>query len=67
MNKVICKAISICGSRQKLADLCQVSDMTVGNWLKGTNGINGKYIQSISDATNGEVTVAEIVKSLSGK
>lgn len=64
MNKVIEKALSICGSRKKLAEVCSVSEMTVGNWLKG-EGINGKYIQLISDATNGEVSVTEILKSLS--
>ncbi|MDD0824630.1 YdaS family helix-turn-helix protein [Mannheimia sp. AT1] len=64
MNKTIEKALSICGSRKVLAEKCGVSDMTVGNWLKG-DGINGKYIQLISDATDGKVTVTEILSSLS--
>ena len=63
MNKTIEKALSICGSRKVLAEMCGVSGMTVGNWLKG-DGINVKYIQLISDATEGKVTVVEILESL---
>ncbi|SUT85405.1 Uncharacterized protein conserved in bacteria, prophage-related [Actinobacillus ureae] len=64
MNKVIDKAIILCGSREKLATACGVSVMTVGNWLKGL-GIKTKYLKPISDATKGEVSVDEILRSLS--
>ena len=56
MNKVIGKELSICENRKKLAETCNVSKMTVGNWLKG-NGINGKYIQLISGAIYTYVSV----------
>ncbi|MBN6068856.1 helix-turn-helix domain-containing protein [Aggregatibacter actinomycetemcomitans] len=64
MNKVICKAIQECGDRETLAKACNVSLMTVSNWLRGS-GIGGKYIKPISDATNGKITVDEILQSLS--
>ena len=64
MNKVINKVIEECGSREALARACNVSLMTVSNWLRGS-GIGGKYIKPISEATNGTVTVDEILQSLS--
>ncbi|MFZ7175319.1 YdaS family helix-turn-helix protein [[Pasteurella] aerogenes] len=63
MNKVINKAISECGSREQLATACGVSVMTVSNWVRGF-GIKAKHIKSISDATNGKVSVDEILQSL---
>ncbi|BDE02164.1 YdaS family helix-turn-helix protein [Pasteurella multocida] len=63
MNKVIDKAISICGSRKKLAEACNVSEMAVSLWLRG-GGINGKYVTPISKATNGKVSEKEILNSL---
>lgn len=64
MNKVISKAIEECGGREALAKACDVSVMTVSNWVRGS-GIGGKYIKPISDATNGKVTVEDILQSLS--
>ncbi|HDR1434112.1 TPA: helix-turn-helix domain-containing protein, partial [Pasteurella multocida] len=52
-----------CGSRKKLADACNVSEMAVSLWLRG-GGINGKYITPISKATNGKVSEKEILNSL---
>lgn len=63
MNKVIEKAISICGSRKKFAEACNVSEMSVSLWLRG-GGIKGKYITPISKATNGKVSEIEILNSL---
>lgn len=63
MNKVIEKAISSCGGRDKLATACGVSVMTVGNWARGL-GIKAKHIKPISDATNGEVSIDEILQSV---
>ncbi|MCQ9120978.1 antirepressor [Rodentibacter pneumotropicus] len=64
MNKAIEKVIEECGSRDILAKACGVSNATVGNWLKG-QGINGKHIKPISDATGGKVSIDEILQSLS--
>lgn len=64
MNKVVSNAIELCGGRDKLATACGVSVMTVGNWVRGF-GIKAKHIKSISDATNGKISVDEILQSLS--
>ncbi len=66
MNKVIDKAITLCGGRDKLATACGVSVMTVGNWVRGL-GIKAKHIKPISDATNGEISTDEILQSLTDK
>ncbi|UWZ92704.1 helix-turn-helix domain-containing protein [[Pasteurella] aerogenes] len=63
MDKVINKAITLCGGRDKLAIACGVSEMTVGNWVRGL-GIRAKHIKPISDATNGKVSIDEILQSL---
>ncbi|HDZ3641656.1 TPA: helix-turn-helix domain-containing protein, partial [Mannheimia haemolytica] len=54
----------LCGGRDKLATACGVSVMTVGNWVRGF-GIKAKHIKPISDATNGKISVDEILQSLS--
>ncbi|AZI13564.1 YdaS family helix-turn-helix protein [Avibacterium paragallinarum] len=65
MNKVLTKIIAECGGTQKsLAKKCGVSQMTVSYWLRG-GGINAKYIPLIAKASNGKVTEAEILRSLS--
>ncbi len=64
MNKVIQKAIEQCGNRRKLANACNVSVATVGNWLGGSD-IYGSRIPLISKATKGKVSEKEILKSLS--
>lgn len=64
MNEAIIKAIKECRGRENLAKACGVSTMTVSYWVRGS-GISGKYIKPISDATNGKVTIEEILQSLS--
>ncbi|MDG6881071.1 Uncharacterized protein conserved in bacteria, prophage-related [Phocoenobacter uteri] len=64
MNKTIDKAIKICGSQSVLAEKCGVSQNAVSLWLRGY-GINAKYLLKIEQATNGQVTVADIVASVS--
>lgn len=67
MNKVIEKAISECGNnRLSFAKACDVSVMTVSNWLNGSD-IYGSRIKRISDATHGKVSVEEILESLRDK
>lgn len=63
MNNAIQKAIVVCGSRKKLAEACDVSIATVGNWLKGSD-IYGSRIKLISKATKGKVSVSELLQSL---
>ncbi|SEQ77320.1 YdaS family helix-turn-helix protein [Basfia succiniciproducens] len=62
-NKVIEKAISICGSQARLSQECGVSQVSVSFWLNG-GGISAKYIPLITRATNGKVSEIEILNSL---
>ncbi|ABR74578.1 transcriptional regulator [Actinobacillus succinogenes] len=62
-NKVIEKAISICGSQASLSQKCGVSQVSVSFWLNG-GGISAKYIPLIAKATDGKIGEIEILKSL---
>ncbi|MDG6880968.1 Uncharacterized protein conserved in bacteria, prophage-related [Phocoenobacter uteri] len=62
-NKVIEKAIDMCGSQKKLALACGVTQATVSYWLRGM-GISSQYLLKIEKATNKAITVEEIIKSL---
>ncbi len=63
MNHVIEKAINIAGSQSDLAKLVGVGQSTVSKWLNGAE-ISSRYIPALVDATSGEVTTEEILKSL---
>lgn len=63
MNRVIKKAIGIAGSQSELAKRVGVGQSTISKWLKGAE-ISSRYISSISVATDGKVTPAEILSSL---
>lgn len=63
MNRLVEKAISICGSQNKLATLCEVKQSSVNKWLHG-EGIKGCHISPIVRATNGQITHQEICDEL---
>ncbi len=63
ITKLIKKAVKICGSQNNLAKLTGISQVSISKVLKG-GGINAKYIQAISDATNNQITVEQLVKAL---
>ncbi|OUE79109.1 MULTISPECIES: helix-turn-helix domain-containing protein [unclassified Citrobacter] len=64
MNLVICRALKIVGSQQRLADACGVSQPAVCKWLNG-GAVSPKHVMSIVKATNGEVKAHEIRPDLS--
>lgn len=64
MSDIIKEAVKICGSQQKLATKCNVSQQAVGAWVRKKKGIKAKYLQAISDATNNQITVEQLVKAL---
>lgn len=63
MNLVIQKAISTVGSQSELARRVGVEQSAVSKWLYG-GGIRAHYIPLISTATEGQITVAEVLNSL---
>lgn len=64
MNKAIEEAISIVGSQQKLACMVGIQQSTVSKWLRGSE-IKSRYLKKIELATNGKVSISDILKSLS--
>ncbi|MFB5172846.1 transcriptional regulator [Erwinia amylovora] len=63
MNIVIQKAIDTVGSQRELAQKVGVNQSAVSKWLCG-GGIRSKYIAALEIATNGTVTIEEIISSL---
>ncbi|KAA8726719.1 DNA-binding transcriptional regulator YdaS (Cro superfamily) [Ewingella americana] len=63
MNSIIQKAITAAGSQKELARKVGVDQSAVSKWLNG-GGIRSQYIPAIISASNGQVTVAEILSSL---
>ncbi|QLD64003.1 YdaS family helix-turn-helix protein [Avibacterium paragallinarum] len=64
MNKVLTKIIAECGGTQKsLAKKCGV--FSNDRFLLAKRRHNAKYIPLIAKASNGKVTEAEILRSLS--
>ncbi|CNH14599.1 phage transcriptional regulator [Yersinia intermedia] len=63
MNEVIQKAISIAGSQSELARRVGVDQSAVSKWLFG-GGIRAHYIPAIVKATQGEISVDEVINSL---
>lgn len=64
MNNSINKAISLVGSQTELARKVGVGQPTVSKWLNGSD-IGARYIVRISVATKGQVSVEEILASVS--
>lgn len=64
MNKAIQEAIGIAGSQQKLACMVGIKQSTVSKWLRGSE-IKSKYLKKIELATNGKISISDILKSLS--
>lgn len=63
MNSIIQKAINAAGSQKELARKVGVDQSAVSKWLNG-GGIRSQYIPAIINASNGQITVAEILGSL---
>lgn len=63
MNTVIQKIITLVGSQKELADKVGVNQSAVSKWLGG-GGIRSQYIPALVNASNGEVTTEEILRSL---
>lgn len=63
MNDVIRKAVNIAGSQSELARRVGVDQSAVSKWLFG-GGIRAHYIPAIAKATQGEISVDEILASL---
>ncbi|OBX05925.1 Cro/Cl family transcriptional regulator [Gallibacterium genomosp. 3] len=54
------KAVFICGSKTKLAEICGVTSQAVSKWTAGKAKISIEYIPGIIQATNGEVTARDL-------
>lgn len=63
MNDIIQKAINIAGSQSELARRVGVDQSAVSKWLFG-GGIRAHYIPAIVKATQGQISVDEILDSL---
>lgn len=63
MNKLIEKAVAICGSQTALAAECGTSHTAVKKWING-GGISAKYIPRIVKATKGQVSSDELLAEL---
>lgn len=66
MNPAIEKAITIAGSQSQLARLVGVDQSAVHKWLFG-GGIRAQHIPALSRATNGQISVDELLASLNQK
>lgn len=56
------KAVDIVGSQTALAQIAGVKQAHVWNWLRLHKRAPAKYIRRISEATNGKVSVDELLK-----
>ncbi len=59
--KAIDRAVQKCGSQQALAEKIQVTQALVSQWVNEITGIDVKHFQPISDATDGDVTPADLL------
>lgn len=64
MNPVIKRAIDIVGSQSELARRVGTGQPSISKWLKGSE-ISARFIPSIVMATDGKVSVAELLNSIS--
>ncbi|CAM6497228.1 transcriptional regulator [Klebsiella michiganensis] len=64
INDAIKRAINIAGSQAELARKTGVNQSTVSKWLNGAE-IGSRFIKSIVVATDGKVSAAEILNSIS--
>ncbi|MEH8974259.1 YdaS family helix-turn-helix protein, partial [Klebsiella pneumoniae] len=55
MNPTIKTAINIVGSQKKLGEACDVSQQAVYKWLHNKAKVSPEHVNSIVNATNGEV------------
>ena len=60
MNPTIKTAIDIVGSQKKLGDACGVSQQAVFKWLHNKAKVSPEHVNSIVDATNGEIKAHQI-------
>lgn len=60
MNPTIKTAIDIVGSQKKLGDACGVSQQAVFKWLHNKAKVSPEHVNSIVDATKGEVKAHQI-------
>ncbi|MDP8184376.1 YdaS family helix-turn-helix protein [Phocoenobacter skyensis] len=62
-NKIIGRLIEIAGSKAELAKLIGASPVSVAAWYNCKYGVNAKYLIKLSEVSNGEFTVEDIIKS----
>ena len=60
MNPTIKTAINIVGSQKKLGEACDVSQQAVYKWLHNKAKVSPEHVNSIVNATNGEVQAHQI-------
>ncbi len=58
----ISKATELIGGQSSLAKLFQVSHAQVWGWVRKRKQAPAKYIRQISKATNGEISVDDLLK-----
>ncbi|KMK17763.1 antirepressor [Pluralibacter gergoviae] len=64
MNPVIKTAINIVGSQKKLGDACGVSQQAVYKWLHNKAKVSPEHVNSIVNATGGEIKACQIRSDL---
>ncbi|MEN5458929.1 helix-turn-helix domain-containing protein, partial [Klebsiella pneumoniae] len=64
MNPTIKTAINIVGSQKKLGEACDVSQQAVYKWLHNKTKVSPEHVNSIVNATNGEVQAHQITPDL---
>jgi len=47
---------------QRLADACSVTPQAVRHWCNGRRGIPAKHVMTLVNATNGAVTVEDLLR-----
>ena len=60
MNPTIKAAIDIVGSQKKLGEACGVSQQAVFKWLHNKAKVSPEHVNSIVDATKGEIKAHQI-------
>ncbi|MEL0623848.1 YdaS family helix-turn-helix protein [Marinomonas arenicola] len=56
------KAVDLIGSQTALAKTLDVTQAHVWNWLRIHKRAPAKYIRKIAEATNGEISVNDLLK-----
>lgn len=60
MNPTIKTAITILGSQKALGDACEVSQQAVYKWLHNKAKVSPEHVNSIVNATRGEIQAHQI-------